>query len=197
MGLRIWKNYTKPLLISDRFGWLRYNHTMAINQDPLVHQLVMCANVFVRKDDKFLLLKRSPLETIAPNIVHPIGGKLDANEDPLVAAQRELLEEAGITVTNIKLKAVVLEIHPDEITPENWLIFHFTGDYSGGTLTTTEEGDFVYLSADEIPKQSLFPSVRELINDILDPHKGTVFATFEYDTNEQIIQSKKNIRYSA
>lgn len=42
-----------------------------------------------------------------------------------------------------------------------------------------------WLGADEIKNEQLFPSVRLLINDILDGTAGTVFATVEYDGAKQ------------
>lgn len=90
---------------------------MAINTDPHIHSLVMCANVFVRKDGKYLLLKRSPMKKFAPNVVHPIGGKIDPDENPLLGAERELFEEAGVHVKNVRLEAVILELMPTGETP--------------------------------------------------------------------------------
>jgi 8-oxo-dGTP pyrophosphatase MutT (NUDIX family) len=166
---------------------------MAINTKPNVHNLVICANIFVRKDGKYLLLKRSPLKKYAPNVVHPIGGKVDANENPYRAAQRELLEEAGITVKNMRLEAVNFEIKPNKDEDENWLIFHFSGDYNSGELATTEEGEFVLLNPEDVPKQNLFPSVRPIIDHILNPDDGTVFFTLAYDENGNVIEASKTI----
>jgi 8-oxo-dGTP pyrophosphatase MutT (NUDIX family) len=165
---------------------------MAINQEPFIHNLVVCANMFVRKDDKYLLLKRSPLKKFAPNVTHPIGGKMDPDENPLIGAQRELLEEAGLKVKNVKLEAVLLEIAPHKRQGmlNNWLIFHFSGDYDSGELITTEEGEFVWLTEEEIIRQQLFPSLKEVIANILNPHDATVFATFEYNDNQQIVAKK-------
>lgn len=168
---------------------------MAVNQEPFIHNLVVCANMFVRKDGKYLLLKRSPLKKFAPNVVHPIGGKVDADENPMISAQRELLEEAGVKVKNIKLEAVLLELspHKEKGMMNNWLIFYFSGDYDSGELITTEEGEFVWLTEQEILGQELFPSVREVIQNILNPNDGVIFATFEYDDNQNIISATKRI----
>ena len=100
--------------------------SMAINQAPYIHNLVVCANIFVRRDGKYLLLKRSAQKKYASSVVHPIGGKVDPDENPYIAAERELLEEAGIKVKNIKLEAVVLELKPVKNEDENWLIFQVT-----------------------------------------------------------------------
>ena len=166
---------------------------MAINTKPHIHNLVVCANIFVRKDGKYLLLKRSPLKKYAPNVIHPIGGKVDPNENPFTAAQRELLEEAGIKVKNMRLEAVILEIQPVKGEEENWLIFHFSADYESGELLKTEEGEFIFLDEKDIEKQDLFPSVRPIINHILNPKDGTVFFTLEYDDEGKVVKETQKI----
>lgn len=164
---------------------------MAINQDPHIHNLVVCANVFVRKDNKYLLLKRSPMKKYAPDVIHPIGGKVDLDEDPYTAGQRELFEEAGIKVKNMRLEAVLTEIAPVKGEPYNWVIFHFSADYDSGEIKKTEEGELVWLTAEEIPQQKLFPSLRAVVENILNPNDGTVFARMEYtDQNEINGQTK-------
>ncbi|HEY2003523.1 MAG TPA: NUDIX domain-containing protein [Candidatus Saccharimonadia bacterium] len=159
---------------------------MAINNEPHIHQLVMCANIFIRKDDKYLVLHRSPQKTFAPDVIHPVGGKIDPNEDPFTTAEREVLEEAGVQVKNMRLEAVINELLPPPRRDYNWLIFHFTADYAGGDVVTTEEGELVWMTADEIKASRLFPSVRPLIDKILNPNAGTVFATFAYNEHDDI-----------
>ncbi len=166
---------------------------MTINTAPHIHNLVICANIFVRKDGKYLLLKRSPLKKYAPNFIHPIGGKVDPNENPYTGAERELLEEAGVTVKNIRLEAVLMEIKPVKNEDENWLIFHFSGDYDSGELLTTEEGEFVFIDEKEISNQDLFPSVKPIIQHILNKEVGTVFFTIAYDENGKVIEEKNII----
>lgn len=154
---------------------------MAINNEPEIHKLIICANVFVRKGDKYLLLKRSSLKKWAPNVVHPIGGKVDLGENPLEAARRELFDESGVTVSDVKLEAVVLERNPTKTDPYDWMIFHFSGDYESGEVKECEEGELVWLTADQIKNGPLFPSVRKIIDRILNPEEGTVFTTCGYN----------------
>jgi len=160
---------------------------MATNTDPNIHEQVICANVFIRKDSKYLLLRRSPLKKHAPNFVHPVGGKVEPGENPFTAAVREAKEETGLTIKNVRLEAVLLEVQPYKDQPYDWQIFHFSADYAEGELQPTDEGELVLLSADEIKAERLFPSVREIIEDILDEDRGTVFATFAYEAEEQNI----------
>jgi 8-oxo-dGTP pyrophosphatase MutT (NUDIX family) len=160
---------------------------MTINTRPDIHEQVICANVFIRKDNKYLVLRRSSLKKYAPDVVHPFGGKVDLNENPYAAAVREVYEETGLKVNNLRLEAVLTEITPVADEPYNWLIFHFSADYESGELQTTEEGEAIMLTADELKAEKLFPSVAPIIDHITDRETGTVFATFEYD------QEKKNI----
>lgn len=160
---------------------------MAINTRPDVHEQVICANVFIRKDGKYLVLRRSPLKKYAPDVVHPFGGKVDIGENPHTAAVREVYEETGLKIKNMRLEAVLQEITPVAGEPYNWLIFHFSADYESGELLATEEGEAVMLTAEELKAEKLFPSVVPVIDHILNDEQGTVFATFEYD------HEKKNI----
>jgi 8-oxo-dGTP diphosphatase len=160
---------------------------MAINNTPDIHNQIICANIFIRKGDKYLVLRRSPLKKYAPDVIHPVGGKVDIGENPYTSAVREVQEEAGITVKDMRLEAVIQEIQPVKDEPYNWLIFHFSADYNTGEVIATEEGELTWLTAGEIRHEKLFPSVRLVIDHILNKQAGTVFVTLEYDDNKHTI----------
>jgi 8-oxo-dGTP diphosphatase len=157
---------------------------MAITTEPDIHKLVICANVFIRRGHKYLVLRRSEQKRFAPGVIHPVGGKLELDEDAYAGAIREVREETGVTVKNMRLEAVINELLPPPDRNYNWLIFHFSADYDSGDVLTTDEGELVWLTADEIKNSKLFASVRPLISQILNPAVGTVFATFVYDKDE-------------
>lgn len=160
---------------------------MPINTAPDIHQQVICANLFIRKGDKYLMLRRSPHKRYAPNVVHSVGGKVDIGENPYTAAVREAWEEAGVRVKNIRLEAVIQELKPIRDEPYNWLVFYFSGDYDSGEVITTEEGELIWLTADEIRSEKLFPSLEVIIDHIFDNQKGTAFTTIQYDDNQEIV----------
>jgi 8-oxo-dGTP pyrophosphatase MutT (NUDIX family) len=151
-----------------------------MNSEPYIHKLILCSNVFIRKAGKYMLLKRSPNKKAAPNFIHPFGGKLDKDENPYIGATREVKEETGFDIKNLKLEAVVLEIKPDKEKPENWMIFYFSSDYDKGQLKKTEEGEIVFLTENELRMAHLFPSTKNIIENILNPGDGTVFTTNTY-----------------
>lgn len=165
-----------------------------INQTPNIHNLVICSNVFIRKDGKYLLMKRSKDKKYAPNKIHPFGGKVDQNENPYIGAIREIKEEVGIDIKNLKLEAVILEKTDEKDLPVNWLIFHFSADYDNGEINLTEEGEAVLLTEDEIKSADLFPSVKSIIDNILNSSDGTVFTTNSYNGFESgLVELSKNI----
>ncbi len=163
---------------------------MAVNSIPDTHNLVICANVFVTKGDKVLMLRRSLEKSFFPGYVQPVGGKVDLNEDPLTAAKRELFEEAGITVRNIRLKAVVTEVKnaKDDTYTVNWQIFQFVGEYASGELGSTDEGELLWLTREELKQEKLADSIAALIDTILDPDAGVAFAAFSYGESNRLIE---------
>ena len=169
---------------------------MPINTKPHIHEMVICANIFVHKGGKYLLIKRSSHKTFMPNVVHPIGGKVDSGENPYLAAERELMEEAGIRVKNLRLEAVLMDNVsrvPKYKEVPNWLIFHFSGEYASGKVRQSHEGELMWLAPKEIKKQEMVPSVRSILDHILNPKDGTVFGTFVYDKNGKIIAKHTKI----
>ena len=168
---------------------------MKINTPPDIHKLVICANVFVVKDNKILMIKRSSKKTFFPCYVQPVGGKVDLNEDPFSAAKRELMEEAHIQVKNLLLKGIVTEIKSKKSNVYNtdWQIFQFVGEYNGGDIGTTEEGELMWLTLEEIKKEKLAKSIRMIIDKILDPNSQIVFAKYVYDENNEIMEKQIQI----
>ena len=102
----------------------------------------------------------------SPNKIHPFGGKIDNNENPYDGAVREIKEEVGINIKNLKIEAIILELTDEKDLPVNWLVFHFSADYDSGEIKESEEGEVVYLTAEEIKSADLFPSVKSIIDNI-------------------------------
>src|SRR5688500_8879911 len=61
---------------------------------------------FVFHGDEILLMKRGPHKKIFPNQYNGLGGHIERDEDPLTSARREILEESGLDVEELRLYAV-------------------------------------------------------------------------------------------
>lgn len=154
-----------------------------INSSLDIHPYLFVANILVRKDGKFLVLKRSEDKNVAPGVVHPFGGKLKYNENALEGALRELMEESGVTTTKLRLKAITTEIRG--FNPA-WLAYYFVGDYLSGEIKPTAEGETLLLTEPELRQQKLYPVFANILDHMLDDTTDIIFRTFKYNDQEEI-----------
>ncbi len=164
---------------------------MAKNRKKITHEFIVCSNIFVRRNGKYLMIKRPAGSRWMPNGLHTVGGKLEENENPYECAVRELKEEAGIAAKNIKLEVLFTELSPYKSEPHNWLTFYFSGDYKSGRVKgRTKAGELAWFTREELLRQKLHSSIRHVLEHILDPNAGTIFGTLHYD-NKNTIKPRK------
>ncbi len=61
---------------------------------------------FVCHGDSVLLMKRASTRRVFPNQYNGVGGHIERDEDPLQGAIREIKEETGLDVQNVRLRAI-------------------------------------------------------------------------------------------
>jgi 8-oxo-dGTP diphosphatase len=61
---------------------------------------------FVFNGSDVLLMKRAAHKRVFPNKYNGLGGHIERDEDPLTGAKREILEESGLTVRDVRLRSV-------------------------------------------------------------------------------------------
>lgn len=81
---------------------LQYAMQITMNQ----RNILVTLECFVQKDGKYLMLHRKAGKRIMPNVWMAPGGKREFNEGLFVATRREILEETGLTIKNLRIKAV-------------------------------------------------------------------------------------------
>ncbi len=109
------------------------------------------AAVLAVKDDKFLLVSQFRLAYRKEMLEIP-AGKIDAGEDPCVAAKRELEEESGLTALNLKK---ITALAPSPGYTNELIHIYYTDEFVEGEKHL-DEGEFlsaVWLSEDECLKK--------------------------------------------
>lgn len=141
---------------------------------------------FVYHGDDVLLMKRGPERRVFPNRYNGVGGHIERDEDPYTSAKREIQEETGLTVHDLRLRAVY-NIDAGEAT--GIMLFVFTGisesrdvsgDFREGTLHWIPRQQVLSLDlVDDLPV--ILPRIFAM-NDAAPP----LFVHVSYDTQDQI-----------
>ena len=102
--------------------------------------------VVLRHDQRFLLLKRAK----PPYQGHylPVGGKVDPFEDPYSAAVRELFEETGFQVAQLRYAGSLIETSP---TAYNWQSNIYVADIEPVDPPACPEGILEWVTFQQIP----------------------------------------------
>ena len=140
------------------------------------------ATAIVIKEGKYLLLKRSPQETAYPGMWTVPGGKLERkdyenkpkdSEDAWYyvgerLVEREVLEEAGITIKDIKYLTSLTFIRPDNIPVVvlSYFAYHKNGEV---ILSDNSHTEYVLVSVAEAKSYDLIPGIYEEI-ELVDHH---------------------------
>lgn len=114
--------------------------------------IIVILECYVRKNGKYLMLHRNKSKRIMPDVWMAPGGKREFNEGLFEAARREIREETGLEIKNLRIictgNAYLKDI-------EQELFFHFVeADYDSGEVhQSPEDGELVWLTVDEILEQ--------------------------------------------
>jgi len=123
---------------------------------------------FIRKDNTYLMLHRSLKKRIMPDVWMAPGGHREFNEGLFECARREVFEETGLKIKNLRIKATGNAFLRD-LNEE--FFFHFiTADYASGRLKQKiDDGEFVWLTKNQILKQkNLLAELKHVLPIVLD-----------------------------
>jgi len=116
-------------------------------------------------DQEVLLLKGAPDKRLWANKYNGLGGHVEADEDVLASAQRELREEAGLEPDDWALRGV---IHIDTGSDEHGrrpgvVVFVFRAWSTVRRVWGTEEGKPVWISLRNVGEDDLVDDLYEIV----------------------------------
>jgi 8-oxo-dGTP diphosphatase len=142
---------------------------------------------FITRGDELLLLRGGPHKRLWAGLYNGVGGHVEAGEDIYAAAQREIVEETGLTVHDLRLRAV---IHADAGDSQTGiLIFVFTAESDTREVIPSAEGTLEWVPQDAVPTEHIMEDLPALLARVLPmgPHDPPLFAAYHYDEQDRLL----------
>ena len=133
-----------------------------------------------------LLLKGAPTKRIWPNRYNGIGGHVEPDEDVYAAATREVHEEAGLSVQNLRLRGVI-NIPVEE--RQGIMVFVFVARAASCQVRPSDEGSLEWVPRDQVLSMDLVEDLPALIPRTLDspPDAPPFFGLYTYDDADRLV----------
>ncbi len=154
--------------------------------ERMINMTVEC---FVEKDGKYLLLRRNPNSKILPNIWLAPGGHQEFCEGIIEATRREIREETGLEIKNIRVRVVGVSYLKD--IDQEFCFRILTADYASGELKgNPDDGDFVWLSPNEmLQTENILEELKPIIPLILlDNNTNIYFVRAVYNELNRMVE---------
>lgn len=148
--------------------------------------IMVTLECFVKKNGKYLMLHRSKSKKIMPDVWMAPGGKREFNEGLFEAARREIKEETGLKIKNLRVKAAG-NAFLEDLNEE--LFFHFVAaDYAGGKLKQNpQDSELVWLTPSEIQNlPNLLSEIKRLLPYIFEDNNKVISCKAVYEKGNKM-----------
>jgi len=141
--------------------------------------------IFITRDDKVLLLRGAPHKRLWAGLYNGIGGHVEQGEGILAAAKREVREETGLEVANLRLCGVIM-IDTGETIGIG--LYVFRGDYAGGEVQSSPEGVAEWIAESDLSRLPLVPDLAVLLPRVLNHREDDppFVAHYYYDDQDRL-----------
>jgi len=135
-----------------------------VSLSPNRYLLVPRVLIFITVGDEVLLLKGTPDKKIWPGKYNGLGGHVERGESVHAAAEREIREESGLRVRDLRLRGVIT-VETEE--PTGIGLFVFTATALTREVIPSREGALEWIKASEVTELDLVEDLPVLIPHVL------------------------------
>lgn len=153
------------------------------------YQVVPRTLCFITNKDKVLLLHGAPHKRLWAGLYNGVGGHIEPGEDVYTATLREVKEETGLDVSDVRLRGVV---HADVGDPNVGILFFvFTAIAVNQQVVPSAEGALEWLPVSDLPFAEMVEDLRVLLPKLLamEPSDPPFFASYNYDADDRLVIS--------
>lgn len=136
--------------------------------------------------DEVLLIKGAPTKRIWPNRYNGIGGHVEPGEDVYHAALREVREETGLAVQNLRLRGIINIPVKDR---QGIVVFVFAAQAENRAVIASEEGAPEWVPRARLLSLDLVEDLPALIPRALDAPPGAplFYGLYSYDQADRLV----------
>ena len=142
---------------------------------------------FIKDEGRYLMLHRNSSKRIMPNIWMAPGGHRKFCEGLFEATRREVLEETGLEVKNLRIKATAVAYLKD--LDQELYLHLMVAEYAGGVLRSDpDEGVLAWLTLEEISKlDDLLSELRQILPYIFNDGDKVISYKVVYEEGNKMV----------
>ena len=115
---------------------------------------------YIKKNNQILMLQRNKMKSdLHRDKWLGLGGRFEFGETPEECILREVKEESGLVLKNLKLKGSIF-FPAFELQSEDWHVYVFVSTKFEGSLTQSREGKLKWINESELLNLNLWPADR-------------------------------------